>query len=192
MTSQTLIPLLDDVITIEPVQQFIGEAFEGATQAVSRGLGRSSGKDREKGGSLSGGWRFLGDRSESRVTDAEQKEDLDEDVDMDNNEVEEDDEDEEPLVDKFGNTIPRPSRSSTNTNAQSSSSSHLSKDTKRIHFIRGPLNDLDPASLLPIPQPGVAPGAESLGVVVGGAGIGKRGVSTAGLGLGGEKVDYDV
>ncbi|KAH8078325.1 AdoMet dependent proline di-methyltransferase-domain-containing protein [Filobasidium floriforme] len=85
VTKNTLLPLLDDVITMEPVEHFIGAAKREASE---------------------GGWPFLEDRSGNAVsTTNRQKPSSSKNRDSD--EEDESDQDENTPLDKMGNRIPR-------------------------------------------------------------------------------------
>jgi protein N-terminal methyltransferase len=85
VTKNTLLPLLDDVITMEPVEHFIGAAKREASE---------------------GGWPFLEDRSGNAVsTTNRQKPSSSKNRDSD--EEDESDQDENTPLDKLGNRIPR-------------------------------------------------------------------------------------
>lgn len=173
VTSQTLLPLLDDIITVEPVGQFIDAARAQALVASSSNSG-SRAKGKRESGLSAGGWRFLEDRRTTVLNPVEGKADEDEEMQGDS--------DEEPQYDKLGNNI---------STAKASASQGVSRDNKRVWLIRAPLNDLDPA------YPIAGEQATSLGVIAGGKGelggderFGERMFGSDGRGGGG--MIYDV
>lgn len=88
MTKNTLLPLLDDVITMEPVGHFIKAAKREATE---------------------GGWTFLGDRSGNAIsTTRRQRPESSRKSSASASESDEDQDENTPL-DKLGNRIPRAS-----------------------------------------------------------------------------------
>ena len=123
MTKNTLLPLLDDVITMEPVPHFIQAAKKEATE---------------------GGWTFLEDRSGNAVSTTKRQRPAPSSssskkaraASSDEDDMDEDDEGNPLPVDKLGNRIPK------------TSSANKKVTGKRVWFVQAPLNDLDPADPL--------------------------------------------
>ena len=128
VTAEVLLPLVDDIITIEPVKHFIETAKKEAT---------------------SGSWRFFSDRAASNLLSPPRGRDASTTTSS-------------PKIDALGNQV-----------------SGDSTGGKRVWFIQGALNDLDPA------QPLQGSGARSLGV------LGGRGADAI-FGERAEEISYDV
>ena len=119
VTKHTLLPLLDDVITTEPVEHFIQAARREA---------------------LDGGWTFLEDRSGNAVSTTSRQAPAPSASSSKSKSKQpalashSDDDDEPPRTDKLGNVIPSTNKSSSSVNKG-----------KRVWFVQASLNDLDPA-----------------------------------------------
>jgi hypothetical protein len=118
VTKNTLLPLMDDVITAEPVEHFIKTARREA---------------------LNGEWTFLEDRSSNAVSKtSRQAPPPSSSSSKSKNKpavsASSDEEPDSPKYDKLGNIIP----------STSSSSGSVNKG-KRVWFVQASLNDLDPA-----------------------------------------------